>query len=248
MQRYDEALWNGEQGAGGISWVDRSRMGPLRGVIDAADAAGRRNAYMHALHTLVLERELRAAAPVRRALDFGCGTGRMLETLARFANEVHAVDREPEMVAAARRYGGAYVNRIECWQNGKVPFETAAFDFALCSSVLCVTASDLIDASLDEIARMTQVHAPLLLLEQVAPARGLSLQRYFTALRDAGFEPQRAYAIRAASSRFTRFAGSAAYMSPLLYRLFARLELTHVARRPRITDAYVEYAIVSRRR
>jgi ubiquinone/menaquinone biosynthesis C-methylase UbiE len=161
---------------------------------------------------------------------------------------VHAVDREPEMVAAARRYGGAYVNRIECWQNGKVPFETAAFDFALCSSVLCVTASDLIDASLAEIARMTRVHAPLLLLEQVAPARGLSLQRYFVALREAGFEPQRAYAIRAASSRFTRLAGSYAYIPPSLYRVFARVELAHVAHRPNRSDPYIEYAILSRRR
>ena len=38
MQRAEDALWNGEAGAGGISWVDRSRMGPLRGVIEGYQA------------------------------------------------------------------------------------------------------------------------------------------------------------------------------------------------------------------
>ena len=42
QHRGDDALWNGEKGAGGISWAERSSlMGPLRGVIDAADEAGR---------------------------------------------------------------------------------------------------------------------------------------------------------------------------------------------------------------
>lgn len=148
-----ERLWNGEVGAGGISWADRSRMGPLRGVIDAADSVGRRNAYMHTLHTIVLERELKRFARARRALDFGCGTGRFFEPLARHSDSLFAVDREPAMVQAASRYSGRFVTQIDCWRTDKLPYETGFFDFVLCASVLCVTTRFLFDRSIQEIAR-----------------------------------------------------------------------------------------------
>ncbi len=250
MHPADDTLWNGEEGAGGISWVDRSRMGPLRGVIDAADSAGRRNAYMHVLHTSVVERELRRAPRKGRALDFGCGTGRMLRTLSKHCREVCAVDREPAMVEATYRYAGHYARRIACWEGEQTPFEDASFDFVLCCSVLCVTASQLFDRSLSEIARLSKPGATLLLLEQIAPAKGLTLRRYYQALSQAGFEPVRAYAVRSSSSAFTRLITKHPWIPPWAYGALASLEVTHVARR-RYTvknNPYVEYAILARKR
>jgi SAM-dependent methyltransferase len=151
VQRSCDALWNGEKGAGGISWLDRSRMGLLRGVIDAADERGRRNLYMH-------------------TLDFGCGTGRFLKILSEYGADVYAVDKESCMVEAARKYAGAYAKDIESCSPDRLSFEAAFFD-----------------ASLIEMARLLRPSGTLLLLEQVAPKRGLTLFRYFQALRGAGF-------------------------------------------------------------
>lgn len=246
----EEMLWNGECGAGGVSWADRSRMGLLRGVIDAADHNGQRNAYMHALHTIVIERELRRAGPIERALDFGCGTGRFLKTLRRYGAIVYGADREPAMVDAARAYAYAFADWIECSENDEIPFADGIFDFVLCSSVLCVTAPRLIDPSLREMARVARSGATLVLLEQIALTRGLTLRRYFNALARAGFDPLRIYPVRAAGSRFTRLMARHRWIPAWSYGLFARVELTATARNPRTArrDPYIEYAIVARRR
>lgn len=246
----DEVLWNGERGAGGISWADRRRLGLLRGVIDAADQSGRRNAYMHALHTQVLQRELRRTAPLQRALDYGCGTGRFFETLRQFCAVVYGVDREPAMIDAARADGYAFADYIECSQNGEIPFATGTIDFVLCSSVLCVTAARLVRPALREMNRTMRAGATLLILEQVSRLRGLTLRRYYDALYDAGFEPVRTHPIRSANSLFTNVMARHHWIPQRAYPAFARIELAlcngtmHTAKR----DPYIEYAIVARRR
>lgn len=250
MQTRDDSLWNGEGGAGGISWAERSRMGLLRGVIDAADRSGRRNGYMHALHTNVLVRELRRIAPCERALDFGCGTGRFLTTLARYSRQVYAVDREPEMVDAARRYASGYAESIALWSADELPFDSDSFDFILCSSVLCVTSAKLFHRSIYEMARVARPDATLLLLEQIAPSRDLTLRTFYNALVEAGFEPVRGYPIRAASSWVTHVVAEHFWIPEWSFAALASLELARAARRQFTArnDPYVEYAMVARRR
>lgn len=225
-------------------------MGMLRGVMDPADVSGRRNLYMHTVHTKALERELRRSAPVKRALDFGCGTGRLLSTLARWSGEVYGLDREPAMVRAAWRYAQRYVTDVECWDEERTPFDASFFDFILCSSVLSVTYDEFFDGSLQEMARMAQPNATLLLLEKVAPDCGLTLQRYFTGISNAGFETIRAYAIRPAESWYTALVTKHQWIPQWTYGVFAELELARAARRyhGENTGAYVQYAIVARRR
>lgn len=41
---------------------------------------------------------------VRRALDFGCGTGRLSQAMQKFADEVVGFDISPKMIEAARRH------------------------------------------------------------------------------------------------------------------------------------------------
>lgn len=249
MHRRDDALWNGEDGAGGISWVDRSRMGLLRGVIDAADESGRRNAYMHVVHTKALRKELARASPVRRALDFGCGTGRFLKVLSASCGELYAVDREPAMIEAARAHADGCAKRIECWDEPQTSFEASFFDFVLCSSVLCVTTSELFERSLAEIARVSVSGGTLLLLEQIAHARGLTLSRYCSSLSKAGFEILRAYPIRSGWSPFTRLVTAQPWIPVRSFDALADFELMTAARAygPE-TYPYVEYAVAARRR
>jgi ubiquinone/menaquinone biosynthesis C-methylase UbiE len=246
--RDDDALWNGEQGAGGISWADRSRMGPLRGVIDAGDASGRRNAYMHALHVTVLQRELERAGPLKKILDFGCGTGRFIKLLSEYAPYVAAADKEASMVDAACLYAGSSAAEIVCCDPSMLPFDSSAFDFVLCSSVLCVTMKDSLPQIVCELGRVTRTGGTLLLLEQVSDQRDLPLSRYRDALSHAGFEVMRAYPMRSGSSLLTQFAARNAWVPASVYAQLAKVELalTAHARTPG-RSSYMEFAIVARR-
>jgi SAM-dependent methyltransferase len=51
-----------------------------------------------------LER-LTGARPSGRALDFGCGVGRLAEAMADYADEVNGLDISPDMLATARQRG-----------------------------------------------------------------------------------------------------------------------------------------------
>jgi SAM-dependent methyltransferase len=243
----DDELWNGEDGAGGVSWRDRSRMGPLRGVLDFADEAGQRNIYMHTLHETVLRRELARIVPIHRALDFGCGTGRFLRVLAEYCVDLYGLDREPCMIEAAEQYAGGFARRIDCWRGDNASFESQFFDFVLCSSVLCVTSQVLFERSVLEIARITRLGGTLLLLEQVSRARELTLRRYYAALSGTGFNVIRAYPIRSARSAFTALAAKHRWLPSAYFGVLAHIEL-HLAKLTAHGAApYVEYAIVARR-
>lgn len=246
--RDDDVLWNGEQGAGGISWADRSRMGLLRGVIDAADIPGRRNAYMHALHLSVVKRELARAGHLEKVLDFGCGTGRFIEVLSEHSVYVAAADKEPSMVDAAQMYAGDHAGEIVCCEPAELPFESSTFDFTLCSSVLCVTMRELLQQILRELARVTLKNGTLLLLEQVSDRRGLPLTLYCDALSRAGFEVERAYPIRSGSSPFTKFVARNGWIPSSIFPHVAQAELTLTACRLALRRAgYTEFAVVARR-
>lgn len=248
MHPSDDSLWNGDKGAGGISWIERSRMGPLRGVIDAGDTVGRRNLYMHALHLRVLRNELKRAGTVQHALDFGCGTGRFIKTLATNSLHVAATDREPAMVEAARAYSSGSDAEIVRCDAANVPFENARFDFVLCSSVLCVTVASLIEDILKELARVTASGGTLVLLEQVAAERGLTLSRYYDALRAAGLKPIRAYPIRSSNSRCTAIAARDARIPAGFFDTLAAIELFVTRQRLwRGRPPYLEHAIVARK-
>ena len=152
------------------------------------------------------------------------------------------------MLEAARTYAeGCNVEIMRC-EPARVPFENAQFDFVLCSSVLCVTLPDMVEDIIKELARVTKAGGRILLLEQVAEARGLSARRYYNALREAGFSLVRGYPIRSGHSRFTsivtrngfiplRLFGTLAAIELFITRFYARLL------RPR----YVEYAILARK-
>jgi SAM-dependent methyltransferase len=63
-------------------------------------ALAARGQYLHGEADLV-DRLL--GGPPARVLDAGCGTGRVAIELARRGYEVHGVDRDPQMLAVARR-------------------------------------------------------------------------------------------------------------------------------------------------
>lgn len=249
MEQDRDALWNGERGAGGLSWAERSRMGPLRGVIDSADVIGRRNAYMHELHVKVLERELAHVRGGTNFLDFGCGTGRFISTLSCRCIRLVAVDKEPAMIESAKAYAAKENVQFECCEPTGIRFARGYFDFVLCSSVLCVTVPHLLESIVCELGRVTRSGGRILLLEQVSAARHLPLRRYRDALTKAGFVIDRAYPIRRATSLPTSLVAKHSWIPASCFSALAALEVFATSALPsHAADPYVEYAIAASRR
>jgi ubiquinone/menaquinone biosynthesis C-methylase UbiE len=248
MDPQHEALWNGDEGAGGISWVERSQMGPLRGVIDAADHSGRRNLYMHTLHRRVLQSELNRIARRGNFLDFGCGTGRFIPTLSSRCKTLAAVDREPAMLEAAQAYAARPNVHFERCESIALRFPAGHFDFVLCSSVLCVAMKEHFEPIIRELARVTRTDGKILFLEQVSDPRGLSLRTYTETLARSGFHIERAYPIRSKRSFFTSLVARKSWIPRSLFETMASIEIALTPLLVGNTDvSYVEYAVVARR-
>jgi SAM-dependent methyltransferase len=114
---------------------------------------GRRRVLKAAIERLPLR-------PGARLLDAGCGSGRMLDELARYG-EVSGVDISGEAVAVARARGHVVVRaRVEA-----MPFADQAFDVVTCLDVIEHTADDR--ATLAELRRVTRAEGLLIV---TAPA------------------------------------------------------------------------------
>src|SRR5262249_19650637 len=136
---------------------------PLAGVLDPADTRGGKNRLIDRVHKLALGR---AAGDVRRsrALDFGCGTGRLSQWLVDRGADVDGVDVTPEMLAAARgRVRGARSHEIG---GETLPFDEGSFDLVVTAYVLqyYVGKPSPIPA---EIARVLRPGGRLVAIEQI---------------------------------------------------------------------------------
>jgi len=217
-------------------------MGPLRGVLDAADSSGRRNAYLHRVHVYALRRFLRSRKkPFQSGLDFGCGTGRFLPLLSRYCETLSAVDRSSAMVDAARTYNPRLAGAIAYCDDGTLPFDNDSFDFILSFCVLSVTSDERAAAALDELARVCKTRGTLILCEKVADGR-LSFDSYKKELLKRNFKILAHYPLRSGTSKFTPL-GSAAWLNPPAARMLAALEFQMTRRRRYATTngSYVEY-------
>jgi len=92
-----------------------------------------------------------------RALEIGCGAGRVTKALARFFGEVHAVDVSGEMVRLAKRSLEEHANAFVYQNNGKdlavVP--DIPFDFAFSSIVFQhIPSREIIENYVSEVHRL----------------------------------------------------------------------------------------------
>lgn len=81
---------------------------------------------------------LKIEVKLERALDFGCGVGRLTQALARHFNEIDGVDIAPSMVDRAREYnhfGDRCRYHVNTHDDLRM-FDDGSFDFALTDIVL----------------------------------------------------------------------------------------------------------------
>jgi SAM-dependent methyltransferase len=141
----------------------------------------------------VLRRLAELGVPARhgRALDFGCGVGRLSLPLAERFETVVGVDIAPPMIEAARaRAAEAGVTNAQFAVDGETRHEPASFDLVYCVLVLQHQPSG--DAALRLLERLAALVAPGGVLVVQVPTRlapRLRLQpgrRIYSALRSLG--------------------------------------------------------------
>jgi ubiquinone/menaquinone biosynthesis C-methylase UbiE len=103
-----------------------------------------------------------------RALDAGTGTGALAFALAPHVREVVGVDREPALLAEARRRAGAFPNVTFIEGDAtKLELESGSFDLAGCARTLHhVHRPELVVA---ELARVTRFGGHVVVIDQIAP-------------------------------------------------------------------------------
>jgi ubiquinone/menaquinone biosynthesis C-methylase UbiE len=111
-------------------------------------------------HALIDEIEVSAVsefAAGKRVLEAGCGTGLVLDRLARVAQEAHGFDLSPGMVAKARARGLS----VSLGSVTAIPFRSNSFDFVCSFKVLAHVPE--IELALRELARVTRPGGTLVL-------------------------------------------------------------------------------------
>jgi SAM-dependent methyltransferase len=134
--------------------------GEFQTMIDVDDRhwwyRGRRRIVMGAIERL-------APPPGARILDAGCGSGRMLDELARWG-EISGLDAEPAGVAAANARGHADV-RLGSVE--ELPWPDGTFDLVTCLDVIEHTPDDR--CTLAELRRVTRAGGHLLVTVPAYP-------------------------------------------------------------------------------
>jgi SAM-dependent methyltransferase len=229
----------------GISWSDRLQYGALGYALDPKDADGRKNHYIDSVHRVGLRRGF-GTRRFRRALDFGCGCGRLLDELTARSSEVYGVDRTAPALEIARKSNIVPADHLALWRNGPMQFPDGFFDLVI--SVYVMLTPEILEGSVRELRRVCADDALVILVEQVNAGRGLTVERYTAALEGAGLRVESASAIRQApGSRFLRLATLFRWPSGFL-RLLARAEAASLRGRTPETDthSYFDYLIAAR--
>ncbi len=237
----------------GVTWDERAqRFGTLGAALDPADRTGRKNRYIDRLHRQalddVLAREVaRRGSPFHRALDFGCGGGRLTGSLLAYADDAYGVDPSAEMLALALELGPVPDDHLRLWRTGLLPFEPGFFDLFISVGVTLTTT--VLGRAAEALPPVCSRDALGVFIEQVDASRGLTLDHYVETLTGAGFDVVSAVPIRRSSrSPFRRMATVADWPGWVVGGL-VRAEMADIARRPPKAGApgYADHAIVVRR-
>jgi SAM-dependent methyltransferase len=106
---------------------------------------------------LELNRLPRAPAASRKALEIGCGPGRLMKPMAQYFGEIHGVDISDEMIGRARRNLAGVTNAFprHAPDSNLEAFEDASFDFVYSYAVFQhIPSREVVDGYLRDAARV----------------------------------------------------------------------------------------------
>jgi ubiquinone/menaquinone biosynthesis C-methylase UbiE len=147
------------------SWDAFGKHDPLWAIVSVADKRGNRwdvdeffrGGAIELAHAMKALTAAGIVLPRGRALDFGCGVGRLTQALAERFDELDGVDISPAMIAQARQYN-RHGTRVRFHESASptLPFADATFDFVFSKIVLQHVAVDLQRAYVREFLRVAK--------------------------------------------------------------------------------------------
>jgi SAM-dependent methyltransferase len=183
----------------GETWEKRAEKGSLPAVIDPGDLRGRKNFYIDQLQKTVIRRAL-GRAKSGFVLDFGCGSGRFSDLLARNCDFLVGVEITPEMLDMARRECRSANVGFVLFDGLHLPVKDRKLDLAVSVNVLqYVTNDSELDRVLSELRRNLKPSGRLLCIEQVTENKNRwqrSLETYLDSFKRNDFEKLADYPIR----------------------------------------------------
>lgn len=135
-------------------------------VIDPNDTRGHKNSYISSVRNTAILEALQSANPQISILDFGCGTGSLLEALSAEGLDPIGVDISPGLLKRCRDRNIQKAPRIVQMDGKKLPFRDATFDAITVYIVLMYIADDELVQLLHEFARVLKPNGRLVVMEQ----------------------------------------------------------------------------------
>lgn len=135
-------------------------------VIDPNDMRGCKNSYISSVRNTAI---LQALQPVNQQfsiMDFGCGTGSLLEALSAEGLDPIGVDISPGLLKRCRDRDIQETPRIVQVDGKRLPFRDDSFDAITVYIVLMYIADDDLVQLLQEFARVLKPNGRLVVMEQ----------------------------------------------------------------------------------
>jgi SAM-dependent methyltransferase len=149
-----------------VNWDKLASLSELRAVIDPADDKGFKNRLIDEIHWKMLKSALKKS---NHLLDFGCGTGRFAQRLARMGIDYTGIDTSADMIKTAIERNAQTGLKFVHYDGLALPFPDKNFDTCIsCWVYQYVVYSENNQRTLAEIQRCLVPEGRFVLIEQAS--------------------------------------------------------------------------------
>lgn len=135
-------------------------------VIDPNDTRGYKNSYISSVRNAAILEALQSTDPQLSILDFGCGTGSLLEALSLEGLDPIGVDISQGLLRRCRDRHIQKAPRVVQMNGKELPFHDASFDAITIYIVLMYIADEELTQLFQEFARVLKPSGRLVVMEQ----------------------------------------------------------------------------------
>lgn len=151
-------------------WQERAKNDEnYSSVIDPKDKSGLKAAYMKIVHEGAIKSFIKEIKLGEKVLDFGCGTGRILEYDLFLNADYYGLDISSGMIKNARRkWKNRQHTNFYTYNGTLLPFEHETFDYVISTWVFQhIVEDNKLEELITKLARLLQPNGALLFIEQI---------------------------------------------------------------------------------